>query len=417
MCWETIEPAHEYFYACDAHCMNCGELTNPDATHTVEHVAANAGDCETIGNVEYWYCTICGTAWLDEAKTQQTSMMSVKTGYGDHKYVEGKCEICGIADPEMTGSIRLASAALNLKEKVSIVYYAVDGQVATDNANVAERGVLLYESAEKAATRDPSQAKEIVSLEWDEQQEKYVGQSEGIDARDMDKSQFAVGYLKLTNGQYIYGTKKNGDEQTIEYSPLIYCRNKQNDAEVGLLSRALMHYGAAAQVAQYGMSSGLMNEGFEAVAYDANVLGETVFSVDTAVTNGMKLRNAALDLQGAISYIVRFTKEGVASDKTLYAEYSLLGETGDVELVYNSELEQWEAIISGVPAKDMGATLRVKAYYLDENGAKVYGGELVYSGYEYVRRTLNSNTAAENTKSLAKALAMYIYYADQYGNH
>ena len=68
---------HSYFYPCDPVCQVCGELSNPDATHSIQHVAAVAKTCYENGNIEYWYCTDCGTAWADEALTMQTNRMSV----------------------------------------------------------------------------------------------------------------------------------------------------------------------------------------------------------------------------------------------------------------------------------------------------------------------------------------------------
>ena len=316
--------------------------------------------------------------------------------------------------PALTGSIRLKSGALNLLDKVAIIYECVDDTIVTNDADVSERGILLFDSAEKAATKDPTQAYEIVTLEWSDAKQAYRGQTEGIDARDMDKSQFAVAYLKMTDGTYIFGTYK-GNDQVIEYSPLIYCKTKKDDPAVGNLCRAMMHYGAAAQVAQYGKTSGLMNEGFAAIPYDERVLGESVFSVDTAMINGMQLKSAIMDLKGAVSYIVEFSIDEKLEGKQLYAEYSLLSKTGYVPLVLHTN-GRLRAIIDGVPAKDLGATLKVKSYYMDDNGEKVYGGELVYSGYEYVRRAVVNTSYSETVKDLSKALAMYIYYADNYGN-
>lgn len=334
-----------------------------------------------------------------------------------HDLVDGKCQKCEYSEVQkLTGSIRLRSASLNLLEKICIIYYASDDLIETKEEDVLERGVLLYETAELAAVKDPGQAKETIILEWSEKDQLYAGQSEGIDARDMDQSQFAVAYVKLADGTYVFSTK-NGTEQTIEYSPLIYCQKwKTNTSVTGKLARALMHYGAAAQVAQYGMSSGLMNVGFDAIPYDGTVLGTEVFNVDTAVTNGMRLRSATMDLKGAISYIVEFSVEDQSiADKQLYAEYSVLGETHSVALEPSTN-GRLKAVINGIAPKDMGATLRVKSYYLNENGTKVYGGELVYSAYEYVRRALVNTSYSEEYKDLARALAMYVYYADQYGN-
>ena len=93
----VVVPAtgHSYFYACDAHCMNCGELTNPEATHTLVHVAAKAATCTVNGNIEYWYCEICGSAWLDEECTLVTNQRSVVVpAAGVHTYVDGFCA-CG----------------------------------------------------------------------------------------------------------------------------------------------------------------------------------------------------------------------------------------------------------------------------------------------------------------------------------
>ena len=79
---EAVDPdyvacEHSYFYACDKVCQLCGEITNPNATHTIVHVDAVAATCYENGNIEYWYCEICGYAWADEALTQQTNQMNV----------------------------------------------------------------------------------------------------------------------------------------------------------------------------------------------------------------------------------------------------------------------------------------------------------------------------------------------------
>ena len=280
---------------------------------------------------------------------------------------------------------------------------------------MAERGVLLYASAELAATKDPAKAYETIILEWDAKEQRYIGQSEGIDARDMAKSQFAVAYMKMIDGSYIFGTKQ-GEEQVIEYSPLIYCTQYKDHAQVGTLCRAMMHYGAAAQVVQYGMTTGLMNEGLEDVPFNAAVLGESVLSANTAVSNGLRLRSVTMDLKGAISYVVKYSVEDSAIDgKKLYAEYTLLGKTESVELVAGDDGRLW-AVVNGVPAKDLGATLKIKAYWVDENGERMYSGELVYSGYEYIRSALNTASYSDSVKDLARAMAMYIHYADAYGN-
>ena len=350
----------------------------------------------------------------------------------DHEcsYEADKCTICGAAKPAdpvpMEGDIRLRSATLEMKEMIAILYKASEDSEAdadpTKYANVAERGVLLYKTAELAATRDPAKAFETVILGYKASEGRYVGRTAGISAKDMGNVQYAVAYMKMTDGSYIFGTKEGAD-QVIEYSPRQYCENmvgkSTTSAEVKQLCHAMMQYGAAAQVDQLKQTTGLMNEGFAAVPYDESVLGEEKFSVNKETVNGLTLKSATLELKGAMSYLVKCTADTTLSGKALYMEYTLEKEsgtrTGSVEMVYNTGEGRWVATIRGISAKDMGATLTVKPYYVDENGEKVYGGELVYSAYEYVRRAQTNTSFAESTKELSRALAMYVHYANIFG--
>ncbi len=74
------------------------------AEHTVEHVEAKTVYCggeEENGNIEYWYCTTCGFAWLDEACTLNTNLLSVVVpAAAEHtvEHVEAKTVVCGDAE-------------------------------------------------------------------------------------------------------------------------------------------------------------------------------------------------------------------------------------------------------------------------------------------------------------------------------
>ena len=88
--------AHEYTYPCDAHCALCGELTNPDAAHNIVHVDAVDKTCTENGNIEYWYCSDCGSAWADEALTMVTNRFNVVVPAA-HTYddnCDSECNIC-----------------------------------------------------------------------------------------------------------------------------------------------------------------------------------------------------------------------------------------------------------------------------------------------------------------------------------
>ncbi|MBR2320400.1 MAG: hypothetical protein IKA50_06435, partial [Clostridia bacterium] len=85
---------HEYFSDCDTVCMICGKETRPEAAHNVIHVEAKDATCTELGNIEYWYCDVCGMAWLDEACTQNTNLMSVKLPMVDHEYFYACDPVC-----------------------------------------------------------------------------------------------------------------------------------------------------------------------------------------------------------------------------------------------------------------------------------------------------------------------------------
>ena len=93
---------HVYTNPCDAHCAVCGELTNEEAAHTIVAVDAKAPTCTETGNVAYWYCSDCGSAWLDAECTIVTNMMAVKlgatcaTGAEYHEGVEAGCHYVGM---------------------------------------------------------------------------------------------------------------------------------------------------------------------------------------------------------------------------------------------------------------------------------------------------------------------------------
>ena len=95
--FSIIVPAagHVYFDDCSAICDVCGE--EREVSHNVIHVEAVPATCTTEGNIEYWYCDVCGMAWLDAECTLNTNLLSVKLpascSYGA-QYVEAKEATC-----------------------------------------------------------------------------------------------------------------------------------------------------------------------------------------------------------------------------------------------------------------------------------------------------------------------------------
>ena len=102
---EKVVPAceHEYDNACDVDCNLCYEPR--EVQHSVQHVEAVAATCTAMGNIEYWYCDVCGMAWLDADCTMNTNLRAVVLPMADHTYadcLDVDCDVCG-AVREATG--------------------------------------------------------------------------------------------------------------------------------------------------------------------------------------------------------------------------------------------------------------------------------------------------------------------------
>ena len=91
------EAEHEYFNDCESVCINCYEETR-EASHNVIHVEAKAPSCTAMGNIEYWYCDVCGAAWLDADCTRNTNRYAVILPMAEHSYanaIDASCDVCG----------------------------------------------------------------------------------------------------------------------------------------------------------------------------------------------------------------------------------------------------------------------------------------------------------------------------------
>lgn len=77
---------HGYTYECDKVCVDCGLVTNPDASHKIEHVEAKTPTCTDDGNIEHWLCTYCGSCWTDAACTQVTNSKNVIISATGHSH-------------------------------------------------------------------------------------------------------------------------------------------------------------------------------------------------------------------------------------------------------------------------------------------------------------------------------------------
>ena len=113
---EAEEPApapheHTFMYACDAHCMECGELVNENAAHSITLVKGTPATCTVDGKADVYACEICGYGWLDEELTVIANPMSIVIFATGHSYMfecDATCMVCG----ELTNENAAHSIAL-----------------------------------------------------------------------------------------------------------------------------------------------------------------------------------------------------------------------------------------------------------------------------------------------------------------
>lgn len=87
---------HEYRYECDAHCMNCYELTNENAAHSFTHVDAVAPTCTDNGNVEYNRCDLCGYAFgMNGEVLNRFTVIVPALGHDYNYHCDEICKVCG----------------------------------------------------------------------------------------------------------------------------------------------------------------------------------------------------------------------------------------------------------------------------------------------------------------------------------
>lgn len=68
--------------------------------HDLEKVAAKASTCTEAGNTEYWTCKVCGKTFSDAEGKKEITRESTVIQAAGHRYENGKCTVCGAADPD-----------------------------------------------------------------------------------------------------------------------------------------------------------------------------------------------------------------------------------------------------------------------------------------------------------------------------
>ena len=82
------------------------DKTLTGAWRQLEKIKIDAVDatCTQAGNIAYWYCPELNTYFKDEALTEKISLEDTIIPVIAHSYKDGKCSVCGAADPDYSNS-------------------------------------------------------------------------------------------------------------------------------------------------------------------------------------------------------------------------------------------------------------------------------------------------------------------------
>jgi len=379
-------------------------------------------------------CSYTGTVTLTDPAATLTAVekLNVTTTVenGAVVYADGVYKV-------VSRQIRLSARTLLFKDIIKIRYYFIlDDYIDLMKDPAKESGLLIWtaEEYESATVHDVSTApfhQEGLVASMYQGQVEYYGTSNGIPAKNMIDTQFAIAYVKLSDGTYVYS-------DPVEFSPVIYAQlileeGSANSETMKDLAVALMNYGTAAQLHFGYKTDTLMNawitdnrgmvwgEHYQEYmsAKPDDSAGKYKFEADgTIVANGQSMTYVGALNHNFYSKIDSQISEGAQKMGMLYwkhATYANVSELtaenadGNVVLVYNpnSKYNEYRGVIAGTAAKDLDTYFYTCTYVVDSEGNYHYGDLVIDGAHDYARRVMASSSTKETMKALAKAMIVY----------
>ena len=368
--------------------------------------------CTDIG-IKERTCSICGKVYAKEIAAI------------GHRYQEGSCQTCGAKDPNyvevILPTITLDSPTLLLEDSIKLnIYYSIDQDI-----DLTKMGMLTWK--EKPSVVDISTADAVYpGATYNAEKGLYAVNTDGIPAQELGDTIYFCIYAELDDGTIVYGKQ-------VQYSPTQYAYNQLNggaSAEMKALLVAILNYGAAAQNYLGYNTDALVNANLTA---DMKALVKTYSSsmVDSinpadssktgpfAAAGGFSKKYPTVLLDGAFAINYHFTPSytpdaGITLFYWTEADYNAattLGPNNATGRVTITGSDEYEGIVEGIAAKDLGDTIYVVAGYRSD-GVSYCTGVLPYSIGSFCVSQANNGDAL--MKPLAQAIAVYGCYASAY---
>ena len=382
----------------------------------------------------HWYMT---NGWLGQGVKRATLYESAVLTAPDKLYVPGGVQVnftLGLNDngtlllsyeiqddTVAPPTVTLKSPALEFKDMIRIVAYFT----VSDLTNVQQMGMITYKSEVSLVSVDNAE-NIIPGYDYDSTKGYYYAKSEGIHAKYLGDTYYMAVYAKLNDGTYVYS-------KLAPYSPKTYAYNqlKGSDAKLKSLMVAMLNYGTSAQYYFDYKTDSYVNKNLTAeqkaliMKYSSSMVSSTA-SVDSSKVgiftsnSGFSKRSPAVSFEGAFCINYFFTPKYAPANGNMklyywtqedYDAVSVLkasNASGSIKMV-DDGTGVYSAAIEGISAKDINKTIYVAAGYTN-NGVSYCTGVLPYSIGAYC---VSKAGVADNIQPLAKATAVYGYYAQQ----
>ena len=340
-------------------------------------------------------------------------------------YENGKC-VCGNLKPKAL----ITQKGTNLSyEDLIFVIDIFDVQNAEDIDLTTDAGMLIYTVDEYTAMQDNiifDEEHAVVGLKPYKDTEYYYAISDGIYTRDLHIEKYYIGYLKLSDGSYVFSEAKL-------YTPAIYAENMLNkdetDSETKDLCVALLNFNAAAQMYFHpntnkdDLVNNILPEEDRELDWSNVELNlapeipeEVMVERDTSVftATGKNLLFEEMISLGAIYKIDDSIIENAVEYGTIFwtaeqfeaidglPSLDNIGDGIKTEMVqYRGRSGQWVSNAPEIAAKDMADTeYYFLGYVVHADGTVSYSGMMSYTIEQYISNMADDAEMGELVKAL-----------------
>ena len=411
---------------------NLGQYRIQNGTLVTMFESASYVGVKTADNLT-WYMT---SGYLGTSVTSAVLYPSTKIANGDLLYVPGGVEVTFTLTENADGTVMLSykaeeppvalkpkSPALSFEDEVFInVFFTAEN---LGNLGMEDMGLITWTTARSEGTVENAEYN-IPGATYDSVAGRYIVRSQGIRPQQLSDTLYFKVYIRLSDGSYLY-------TKLLNYSPKTYATNMLNantsSAKLKSLMVAMLNYGAAAQTYFSYKPYNLMNSslsdsqramvsGYSASMVNSLPKADALKTGIFANSGGYSSKKPAVSFEGAFSINYFFTPSNPAASMKLYywvqKDYEAVttlspnNATGSIKMT--NENGVYTAVIDQIPAKELNSGIYVAAGY-SYNSVSYCTGVLPYSIGAYCA---SMATKEGNVAGLARATAVYGYYAKQY---